>query len=83
MRYLKKQGDTPEILRSPADGEEFVIHWGVDYRKYLGKSGGLPVLAYEKAGKGGFRYVLQVRTIEHVTDAQLAKLPFPTGYSAP
>src|SRR5688500_1657546 len=41
--FLKKMGDPAEILRSPVDGQEFVIHWGLDYRKM--KSGSPPVLA--------------------------------------
>jgi hypothetical protein len=82
MPQLKKQGAAAEPLLA-SNGDEFVIHWGVDYRKYFGKTGGMPVIAYEKSGKSGRRYVLRVRDIEQATDEELANFPFPAGFKAP
>src|SRR6202023_4359151 len=72
MLYLKdaaKGYDNPaDILRSKVDGEEFVIHWGVDNRNAPPNPDSIPVLAYEKHGKDGKRAVLQYRSAKIVTD---------------
>jgi hypothetical protein len=76
----------PDVFLSPNDGEEFVIHWGLDLRgvNLAGHPSTLPVLAYERHGKDGKRCVLQhVRHVTKVTDDEFAKLPFPPGYKAP
>jgi hypothetical protein len=87
LEFLKDKGyDNPEdILRSKVDGEEFVIHWGVDYRNVGpgSRPATLPVLAYEKVGKDGKRQVLQFRYVSQVADEDLASLPFPKPYKAP
>jgi hypothetical protein len=71
-----------EVMRSDSDGEEFVIHWGADCRGP--RSRNAPVLAYEKHGKDGQRYVLQgTRGIRRVKDTDLAELPFPSGFNPP
>jgi len=74
-----------DILRSPADGEEFVIHWGIDIRSLNmgGDPAKLPVLAYEKNSHNGKRLVLQGRTVTEVTDEQFSELPFPRGHNPP
>jgi hypothetical protein len=74
-----------DILRSPVDGEEFVIHWGLDFRTFNmgGDPAKLPVLAYEKHSHDGKRLVLQGRTVTEVTDDQLSELPFPKGFNPP
>ena len=33
MPVLKEIGDPGELLRSPRDGQPYVIVWGIDYRK--------------------------------------------------
>jgi hypothetical protein len=71
-----------DVMRSESDGEEFVIHWGVDYRGPRGFKA--PLLAYEKRGKDGRRYVLQgARTVRQVTNEEFAELPFPPGFNPP
>jgi hypothetical protein len=90
---VPKGPDNPEktinpadTFRSPTDGEEFVIHWGVDIRtlNLAGNPDRLPVIVYEKYGKDGKRYVLQgVRQVRHVTDEDFANLPFPPGFKRP
>ena len=81
--YLSKRGDVAEILRSDNDGQDFVILWGVDYRTYVNEQKRYPVTAYEKNGKGGLRYVLQMRVVSPMTNDTLAKMDFPPGKSAP
>jgi hypothetical protein len=90
LPFLPKQqdpdiGEPEDYFRSKVDGEEFVIHWGVDVRalNMSGRPADLPVLAYEKKGEDGKRLVLQGRYVNQVTDEELAKLPFPAGYHAP
>jgi hypothetical protein len=81
----EKTGSPADVLRSPDDGEEFVIHWGVDVRdlNVSGNPDRLPVLAYERQGKDGKRYVLQVRNVRYLTDEEFRALPFPPGVRPP
>jgi len=87
MLYLKdlaKGYDDPaDILRSKVDGEEFVIHYGVDFRDVAGKDADMPVLAYEKYGKDGKRAVLLFRFPFVKTDEDFANCKFPPGYKSP
>ncbi len=74
-----------DLLRSPNDGEEFVILWGVDYAT-LPSQGSDPytVGAYEKTGVNGQRYVLRFPMgVLRMTDERLKKANFPRGYLAP
>jgi hypothetical protein len=83
MPFLKKHGDPAEILRSPDDGENYKILWGVDILNLQTEGGRYPVLAYEQQGKDGKRYVLEVRFIHQMSDEQFQKAVFPPGYKAP
>lgn len=83
MTFLGKDGNPEEILRSPEDGEPYVILWGVDYRTVQPGPGGFPVLAYEQRGKGGKRYVLQVRNVSQLSDEEFKRAPFPPGHKPP
>ena len=75
---LQESGDADELLRSPTDGEEFVVIWGVDPRNTPPKNGKLPVLIYEKKGSGGKHHVLQLPTmITTLTDDELKNAYFP------
>jgi hypothetical protein len=78
--------DAPgDLLRSPNDGEEFVILWGVDFNKlppvdadpfYIG--------AYEKTGKSGKRYVLRFPIgVVSMTDEEFKAAKFPPGHKPP
>jgi hypothetical protein len=89
LPFLNQMGGSRDTLRSPNDGEEFVILWnvkgeemavkgaikdGVDERKF-------PVLAYEKTGTDGSRYVLMVpNRIRRMTDDDLHQAYFPGGH---
>jgi hypothetical protein len=84
LKDLAKGYDNPaDILISKVDGEEFVIHWNVDYRNWAGKDADIPVTAYEKHGKDGKRAVLQYRFANTKTDEEFANLKFPQGYKSP
>jgi hypothetical protein len=90
LPYLKSYKDrqqpgTEADLRSERDGQEFVIHWGVDLRQedLHGDPAKMLVLAYEKTGKDGKRFVSQIRDVREVTDEELRQLPFPEGYKFP
>jgi hypothetical protein len=78
-------GAKEELLRSPEDGQEYKILWGVDVRELMqpDDQGQYPVLAYEQQGKDGRRYVLAIKTITQMTDEQLKKAPFPPGHQNP
>jgi hypothetical protein len=89
--YFPKDDD-PEKTKNPADyfislsdGEEFVIDWGFDIRtvRISDHPKTMPVIAYEKKGVDGKRFALQVRYVVHVTDEDLAELPFPRGFKGP
>ena len=70
-----------EIFRSDNDGEEFVIAWGVDFRKQ--GADGLSrdvIFIYEKKGKRGQRYVLKLPAdIFVIPDDVFQKSQFPKG----
>lgn len=71
-----------EMFRSDNDGEEFVIAWGVDFRKQ--GPDGLSrevIFIYEKQGKKGQRYVLKLPSdIFVIPDDIFRKSEFPKGY---
>jgi hypothetical protein len=88
LKIREDPGKTPnaaDLFRSPRDGAEFVILWGLDYRDYntSGNPSRLPVLAYEKHGQDGKRLVLRYRDVMLVTDEELESLTFPRGHRAP
>jgi hypothetical protein len=66
-----------EVLTSSRDGQPYVIILGAD----LGASAAKDVLAYEKKGKEGKRYVLYLsRDIMQLTDAEFARATFAMGH---
>jgi hypothetical protein len=78
-------GDSEDLLRSPNDGEPFVILWGVDYRT-LPPNPKSPhtVAAYEQRGTNGKRYVLRFPLeVAHLSNEELGKAVFPPGHSPP
>jgi hypothetical protein len=82
MPFIKVKGDPSAVLRSPDDGQNYKILWGVDVGGRL-PGGKYPVVAYEQQGKGGKRYVLEGHNVVHLTDAEFKKAPFPPGHKAP
>jgi hypothetical protein len=82
--YLAGFDSAADMLRSPTDGEEFVIHWGIDFVDWAGHHPStVPVFAYEKQGKEGKRLVSQLRHVKQVSDDELRKMTFPPPYTAP
>jgi len=73
-----------DLLRSPNDGENFVILWGVDFNKLPPGPDPFYVGAYEKTGKGGRRYVLRFPIgVVSMTDSELKAAVFPPGHKPP
>jgi hypothetical protein len=78
---LQETGNPDELLRSPIDGEEFVVVWGVDPRQTPPQDGKLPILIYEKKGSMGKRYVLQLPTmVTRLTEDEIKNSYFPGGH---
>ncbi len=78
---LAKMGSPDEILRSPRDGQPLVICWGADPRKLLSSAKSTPVLAYERRGVNGSRYVLTaIHSVELMPDAEFRAASFPPGH---
>jgi hypothetical protein len=69
---LKQFGDPDTLLRSPRDGQPYVINWKVDIHNI--QSLPPPVVAYEQKGAGGKHYVLTVMGIMPTSDEEFAKL---------
>jgi hypothetical protein len=80
-QFLAEDGDPAEILRSPDDGEQYVICWNVPLLERLSWAKGTPVLAYEKRGSDGHRYVLTtLRSVELMSDDDFQQASFPPGH---
>ena len=81
---LKGFGKPEEILKSPNDGHEFIIVYGVKLQMLKATGNEIPVVAFEKFGKDGKRYVLRGRNgITQLTDAELREAKFPDSYKLP
>jgi hypothetical protein len=80
---LKQRGDPASFLKSPNDGEPYVIIWGLNLDEHLGTHP-LPLFAYERKGANGKRYVVNTdKVIMVMTDDQFAKASFPKGHQPP
>ena len=63
------------------DGQPLVVCWGVDLSKRPAWAKTTPVLAYEKQGADGNRYVLTVvRSVELLSDKDFRTASFPPGH---
>jgi hypothetical protein len=84
LPYLQKGGDPATFLHSPEDGEEYQIFWNIDVMSMRPRADGkLPVLAFEKHGKDGKRYVLEGHYIRQLNDEDFHKAWFPPGFTPP
>lgn len=85
IEFLQVTGGSPaaEILRSPHDGENYVIVWNVDFRQ-LAMSGANVndvIIAYEKRGKNGSRYVMKPPShVTQISDLEFKSAKFPPGH---
>jgi hypothetical protein len=79
-RFLPETGATeaPEqLLRSPRDGQPYVIVYGAA----LDPNGYGTILAYEKVGVEGQRYVITVsRDVKVMAEAEFARADFARGH---
>jgi hypothetical protein len=92
LPYLKEIGESEAALRSPTDGEEYVILWGVKGESLAPKPPSselkpyqrFPVLAYEKRGDSDGRWVLQVpNRVVQLSEEELQQAYFPGGHKPP
>ena len=73
----KEFGDLDHLLISPNDGQPYAIVWGVD----LGNAPNpTMVVAHEKVGASGVRYVMTPTGVRKLTDQEFAQAAFPPGY---
>lgn len=82
---IKNSPDKPnpaDILRSPADNENYVIVYGVDFRALAMKRGNVDVvIAYEKVGVDGKRLCLKPPAqVVVMTDEEFKSADFPPGH---
>ena len=78
--FLAELGNADDILRSPRDGQPFVVCWGVDMTQPPASAAkSMPVVAYEKQGVNGRRYVLTApfRKVEVLSDQEFRQASFP------
>lgn len=76
----KEFGDLDQLLKSPNDGQPYAIVWGVDLANAPNPT---MIVAHEKLGAGGVRYVMTPTGIMKVTDQEFARATFPPGYTPP
>jgi hypothetical protein len=77
FKELGESRDPDTILRSPRDGQPFVIAFAVPLNEVSRNL----VLAYEREGKDGKRYVLMAgHDIKELTDEEFAAADFVPGY---
>jgi hypothetical protein len=75
--YAPADPQPDKYVRSPRDGEEFVVVWGLDLNRAPGDS----VVAYERKGADGKRMVVTADSIvKEVTDDELRQMKFPKDY---
>ena len=73
FKELGETGDPEELLRSPRDGEPFVIVFGVDFDFEARDT----VLGYERTGAEGTRYVLTLsREVKLLKNEEFARATF-------
>src|SRR6266852_6205265 len=58
--YLKKYGDPEKLLVSPSDREPYHITWGLIPSQRTKSAFANRFLVYEKTGKGGKRYAVDI-----------------------
>jgi hypothetical protein len=89
MPYIEELGESSDVLRSPGDGEKFVIIWNLKPEDLTPKPPGqgmtlerrLPIVAYEQRGKDGERVVLQAGgRVTIMTDGEFSEAYFPAGH---
>jgi hypothetical protein len=79
---LVSQGQDPDkVLRSPRDGEPFVICYGADVFGSLDWAGdALPVFAYERRGDGGRWVLAPPGFVKELSEEEFRAARFPPGH---
>lgn len=74
-------GSADELLRSPEDGEPYVILWDVDVRTPSLTGSTLPLFIYERKGTNGRRFAADVMLgLPHLTEAEFRAASFARGH---
>lgn len=77
---LRELGHSEEVFRSTRDNQPLVICWGVNLVVPPTVTRTRAVLAYEREGSAGSRFVLLTQgNVELLTDEQFRELSFPPG----
>jgi hypothetical protein len=78
---LKQRGHGDETFESVRDSRPFVVCWGIDAKGASSWARSRPVLAYERLGQAGSRFVLTtLGNVELLSDAQFHESSFPPGH---
>ena len=75
--FLPPNADQEAVFRSARDGQPFEILWGADPR--TGMDLKPLVIAYEKDGSGGNRFVYTAMGVMQMADEDFAQANFPAG----
>jgi hypothetical protein len=81
---IQELGGNDAVWISTRDGQPFVIVWNLDLRQppTWASPNSTPVLAYEKTGKNGKRFVRTVMgSVEELSEQEFAAASFPPGHS--
>jgi hypothetical protein len=77
LKQLREHEDPDVLLRSPNDGQPYEIVWGVNLNQDVDPGA---VLAYEKQGAEGKRYVITVgRIVKEMTEAEFSGASLARG----
>ena len=76
--YLPAGKSIDELLKSPTDGQAYVILWGTDPR--TGMELKPLVIGYEKQGKSGARFVFTAMGVSLMSDSDFKGANFPPGH---
>ena len=77
--FLPAGVSVDDALRSPRDGQPFVVLWGADPR--TGMDAKPLVIAYEPQGKDGRRMVFTAMGVFAMSDAGFREARFPEGHT--
>ena len=81
-QLLRELGGTDAVWVSSRDGHPFVIVWNLDLLQPPTWAKTTPVLAYEKTGKNGKRFVRTVvGSVEELSPQEFAAASFPPGHT--
>lgn len=77
----KDAGDIEAVLKSPNDAQPYIIVWNVDPISPKGtKAEGPVIIAYEKVGVGGQRWVLTQWGVSKLSAEEFLQANFPAGH---